>query len=123
MRTFLLDDLLLLTFPGKPDKKWWNKIIQYEGAERSGDVPGYIGWLSEFVEGARKVGVDSGTSGLVSVPLKIISPDGVEEDTAILVAGMLGFTLHEDDVPVVQPFQGWSMLLPEHSPLRSKTAA
>ena len=88
----------------------------------SGDGPGYIGWLSEFVNGTRKVGVN-GITGLASVPLEITSPGGVKKDTATLVAGMLGFTLHEDDVPVVQPFQGWSMLLPEHSPFRSKTAA
>ena len=73
------------------------------------------------MEDTEKIG--EGSSGLVSVPLKIISPGGVEEDTATLVAGMLGFTLHKDDVPVVQPYQGWSMLLPETSPLRSKTAA
>ena len=70
----------------------------------SGDKPGYIGWLTNFVENTRKIG--DGSSGLVSVPLKITSPGGVQEDTATLVAGMLGFTLHEGDVPVVQPFQG-----------------
>ena len=114
---------LLKTYQGNPDKKWWDKIIHYDGGRMSGQRSYYTGWLIEFVEDTRKIDVHKCTGGLVSVPLKIISPGGVEEDTATLVAGMLGFTLHEDDVPVVQPFQGWSMLLPEHSPLRSKTAA
>ena len=117
------NDILLITLTGNPDKEWWDKIIHYEGVRMSGQQSYYTGWLIEFVEGTRKIDVDKCTGGLVSVPLIIKGPSGIEEDTAILVAGMLGFTLHEDDVPAVQPFQGWSLLLPKHSPLRSKTAA
>lgn len=83
----------------------------------------YCGWLTEFVEGKSHLACHLFTSGLLTVPLEIQSPDGAVDDTAALVAGMLGFTLHEADVPVVQPFQGWSLMLPEQSPFRSKTAA
>jgi hypothetical protein len=113
----------LLLISGKPDKNWWDKIIQYNGAEMSGEEPGYFGWLVEFVEGKSYVDCGMYTSGLLSVPLEISTLGGVTKDTAALVAGMLGFTLYEDDVPVVQPFQGWSLMLPENSPFRSKTAA
>jgi hypothetical protein len=114
---------MIFNISGSPDKTWWDKIIQYKGgAGGSGERPGYIGWLTEFVEDTSKVETHLCTSGLLSVPLEIKSPDGTE-DTAALVAGMLGFTLYKEDVPVVQPFQGWSLMLPEHSPFRSKTAA
>ena len=112
--------IMIFNISGSPDKKWWDKIIQYNGANESGETPGYFGWLTEFVEDTSKVGLF--TSGLLSVPLEIKSPDGTQ-DTVALVAGMLGFTLYKEDVPVVQPFQGWSLMLPEHSPFRSKTAA
>ncbi|CAB4009585.1 Hypothetical predicted protein [Paramuricea clavata] len=114
---------LLKTYRGSPDKMWWDKIIQYDGAEESGEMPGYFGWLTEFVEDTSKVQPNLFTSGLLSVPLEIKSLADGTEDTAALVAGMLGYTLYKDDVPVVQPFQGWSLMLPEHSPFRSKTAA
>jgi hypothetical protein len=114
---------MIFNISGSPDKKWWDKIIRYEGGtNESGSTSGYIGWLTEFVEDTSKVEPQLFTSGLLSVPLEIKSPDGAK-DTAALVAGMLGFTLYKEDVPVVQPFQGWSLMLPEHSPFRSKTAA
>jgi hypothetical protein len=113
---------MIFNISGSPDKKWWDKIIQYNGANKSGQMPGYFGWLTEFVEDKSLVKTHLFTNGLLSVPLEIKSPDGTE-DTAALVAGMLGFTLYKEDVPVVQPFQGWSLMLPEHSPFRSKTAA
>ena len=57
-------------------------------------------------------------SGLVSVPLTIKDPFGTQ-DTAALVAGMLGFTVHKTDTTdevTVQPFQGWSLMLGDDSP-------
>ena len=110
-------------FTGNPDKDWWDKIIYYEGSGGSGKPFYYCGWLSELVEDKRRVDRFYLSSGLLSVPLEIQSPGGVVRDTAALVAGMLGYTVHEGEVPVVQPFQGWSLMLPEKSPLRSKTAA
>ncbi|XP_028393469.1 uncharacterized protein LOC114517841 [Dendronephthya gigantea] len=114
---------LLKTYEGNPDKKWWDKILSFEGASFSGQISGYTGWITRFIEGSsERIAPETFTSGLATVPLKIKRPDGFE-DTAALVAGMLGFTLYEEKIPVVQPFQGWSMLLPENSPFRSKTAA
>ena len=58
------------------------------------------------------------TSGLVGVPFTIKHPCGVQ-DTAALVAGMLGFTVHRipnSDEVSVQPFQGWSLMLSDDSP-------
>ena len=62
--------------------------------------------------------VDDMTTGLVTVPLIIEDAISGVKDTATLVAGMLGFTVHTDDTPgvSVQPFQGWSVLLPKDSP-------
>lgn len=49
---------------------------------------------------------------------------GVEE-TAAVVAGMLGFTINIDDTEEVsvQPFQGWSLLLFGESPFLKGIAA
>lgn len=59
------------------------------------------------------------SSGLVSVPIHLKHPSGLE-DTAAVVAGMLGFTAHTDENKEVsvQPFQGWSLLLASDSPFR-----
>ena len=61
------------------------------------------------------------TKGLVSVPITLKDSTGLVMDSATLVAGMLGFTLHQssntDDVSV-QPFQGWSLMISENSPFR-----
>ena len=62
--------------------------------------------------------IDQMTSSLVSVPIALKHPSGVE-DTAAVVAGILDFTVHTDDNKVsVQPFQGWSLLLASDSPFR-----
>ena len=58
------------------------------------------------------------TSCLVTVPLIIKHPFGVQ-DTAALVVGMLGFTVYRtltSDEVTVQPFQGWSLMLADDSP-------
>jgi len=58
------------------------------------------------------------TSGIVTVPLTIKHPFGVQ-NTAALVAGMLGFAVHRtptSDEVTVQPFQGWSLMLADNSP-------
>ena len=54
------------------------------------------GWITDFLEGPPYVrrdlwGPGDFTSGLVAVPFTIKDPCGVQ-DTAALVAGMLGFT-------------------------------
>ena len=83
----------------------------------------YYGCLSDLVEVKSRVEDRLVTSGLLTVPLQIQSPAGVMKDTAVLVAGMIGFTVHEGEVPFVQPFQGWSLMLPNRSPFLSKTSA
>ncbi|CAB3987224.1 chitinase-3 1 isoform X1 [Paramuricea clavata] len=111
---------LLATYRGKPDYDWWSRIVTYEGF---GSGPsGYTGWITKFMEMSDEPKeLHEFTSGLVTVPLTIANPSGLE-DTAALVAGCLGFTIHqdgEDKVPSVQPFQGWSLLLPKNSPFRA----
>ena len=116
---------LLETYRGKPDKQWWDRILHREGRRRCGQSPGYTGWLVHFAEGTtHRVNPRNLTSGLASIPLEINYPGGSEIGT--LVAGMLGYTVHEDEAgsrPSVQPYQGWSLLLPKASPFRLKTAA
>ena len=112
---------LLATYRGKPDYDWWSRIVTYEGF---GSGPsGYTGWITKFMEMSDEPKeLHEFTTGLVTVPLTIAHPSGLE-DTAALVAGCLGFTIHEDNadkVPSVQPFQGWSLLLPKNSPFRAE---
>ena len=85
-------------------------------------IPGkyrYRGWFTEFLERKKSaMQIKKMSSGLVSVLVLLKHPSGVE-DTAAVVAGMLGFTVHTDEKKEVsvQPFQGWSLLLASDSPL------
>ena len=113
---------LLATYQGRPDKEWWSHIISYQNRFGSGEH-GYRGWITDFLEGEGTeslIDIDEMTSGLVSVPLLEHAVCRVN-DSATLVAGMLGFTVHTDETGKefsVQPFQGWSLLLSEDSPFR-----
>ena len=106
---------------GEPDKHFWSLIVSYEKSHGSGQRSGFTGWITQFMEGTKKrLQTFEFSSGLVTVPLTITDPSGVK-DTSALVAGMLGFTVHEEgtsQVPSVRPFQGWCLLLPEGSPFR-----
>ena len=80
------------------------------------------GWITEFLEGANRHGPlyksKDFSTGLVTVPLFLNHPSGAQ-DTAALVAGMLGFTVHRTDTSdevTVQPFQGWALMLANDSP-------
>ena len=116
---------LLATYQGSAVSEWWSHIMSYENVYSSGVifVPGeyrYRGWITEFLEGTKyAMEIDQMTSGLVSMPINLKHPSGVE-DTAAVVAGMLGFTVHTDENKEVsvQPFQGWSLLLASDSPFR-----
>ena len=116
---------LLSTYQGSPVSEWWSHIMSYENVYASGAifVPGkyrYKGWITEFLEGTKYAReIDEMTSGLVSAPIHLKHPSGVE-DTAAVVAGMLGFTLHNGETKElsVQPFQSWSLLLSGDSPFR-----
>ena len=116
---------LLATYQGSAVSEWWSHIMSYQNVYASGMffVPGeylYRGWITEFLEGTKyAMDIDEMTSGLVSVPINLKHPSGVQ-DTAAVVAGMLGFTVHTDENNElsVQPFQGWSLLLTSDSPFR-----
>ena len=116
---------LLATYQGSAVSEWWSHIMSYENVYASGMyfVPGeyrYRGWITEFLEGTKyAMDIDEMTSGLVSVPIALKHPSGVQ-DTAAVVAGMLGFTVHTDENKEmsVQPFQGWSLMLASDSPFR-----
>ncbi|XP_078349750.1 uncharacterized protein LOC144634608 [Oculina patagonica] len=116
---------LLATYQGSAVSEWWSHIMSYVNVYASGIyfVPGeyrYRGWITEFLEGSKgAMDIERMTSGLVSVPINLKHPSGVE-DTAAVVAGMLGFTVHTDDSEEVsvQPFQGWCLLLYGDSPFR-----
>ena len=116
---------LLATYQGSAVSEWWSHIMSYENAYASGVhfVPGeyrYRGWITEFLEGENcAMDIDRMTSGLVSVPINLKHPSGAQ-DTAAVVAGMLGFTVrtNENKEVSVQPFQGWSILLASDSPFR-----
>ena len=112
---------LLATYRGHPDKEWWSRIVTEEIPFGSGMSGGFGGWITRFLEGRESLDFSDFSSGLVTVPLTIAHPSGVE-DKAALVAGMLGFCFHTGGTaggtPSVQPFQGWSLMLPENSPFR-----
>ena len=84
---------------------------------------GIRGWITDFLEGLQYerelLGPGDFTSGVVAVPFTIKDRRSGVQDTAALVAGMLGFTVHRipncDEVSV-QPFQGWSLMLSDDSP-------
>ncbi|KAM7443330.1 hypothetical protein ABFA07_007806 [Porites harrisoni] len=115
---------LQTTYQGHPDEDWWSHIMSYEEAHQSGIPAGGIkGWITDFLEGPRYAralwGPGDFTSGVVAVPFTIKDRRSGVQDTAALVAGMLGFTVHRipncDEVSV-QPFQGWSLMLSDDSP-------
>ena len=116
---------LLATYQGSAVSEWWSHIISYENVYASGIilVPGeyrYRGWITEFLEGKNcAMDIDRMTSGLVSMPINLKHPSGAQ-DTAAVVAGMLGFTVrtNENKEVSVQPFQGWSILIASDSPFR-----
>jgi hypothetical protein len=76
---------LLATYRGKPDYDWWSHIVTYEDF---GSGPSdYTGWLKKIMEMSDEPKeLHEFTSGLVTVPLTIANPSGLE-DTAALVAG------------------------------------
>ena len=122
----MLFQKLLETYRDQPDKERRDRLLHEEGAGGYGQIKGYTGWLVHFAEGTtRRVEHSDLTSGLVSVPLKISHPaTGIDFGT--LVAGMLGFTVHQGEAGSrlsVRPYQGWSVLLSKDSSFRVKTAA
>lgn len=73
-------------------------------------VERWDGWLVEFLNGERYQELRDIASGLLTVPLKVDNTMFNISYEATLVAGQIGFSLHEETVPVVEPFAGWAML-------------
>ncbi|XP_046864722.1 LOW QUALITY PROTEIN: uncharacterized protein LOC124459261 [Xenia sp. Carnegie-2017] len=111
---------LLATYCGKPDCEWWSKIVSKEGF---GSGPRrYEGWIPQFMANLKSPSDFSDfTSGLVTVQLTLSHLSGLVDEAA-LVAGCLGYQLHENDdnIPSVQPYQGWCLMLPKNSPFRAE---
>lgn len=91
----------------------------------------YNGWLIKFLLGRKKIlkeelndnDIKQKLSGLNSVPVtitkKYLNPP--VSDTANLVAGIMGYQLHQkssSDTPCIQPNHMWAIKLPPTSPLR-----
>ena len=124
---------LLETYRGKPNEDWWSHIMTYERPYGSGDYlssgpPRYSGWIVEFLSGTvgNDIGILKGDfpSAIVTVPMGIVDFDAGIQDQAALVAGMIGVTVHQsvgdDDRVSIQPYQGWSLLLPQDSQFRGQ---
>ena len=78
--------------------------------------------MIDFLKAGRAEKPSDFQSGTVSVPIHIFE-DGGPEDDGLLVAGTVGYTVHEKqgvtaaDAPVVEANQGWVLLLPLQSPI------
>lgn len=99
----------------------------------------YNGWFIEFITGYRNMLVDDFKDpfstekakfrGLNNVPMMITikwkEPQAQEE--AKLVAGIMGYKVHQDNtpfgVPSIQPNHMWALCLPKGSPLRGGSTA
>jgi hypothetical protein len=109
-------DKLLDTFLGKPDKAWWNDIVLRQAkveqvcTKLKKVVERWDGWLVEFLNGERNQEMRDIPSGLLTVPLLVDNTLFNISYPATLVAGQIGFSLHEETVPVVEPYAGWAML-------------
>merc|ERR1719150_493049 len=105
--------------PGETNR-WWSRILSWREEYGSGAHPHWEGWFPDFM-GALfdPATVDDFPSGLITVPVHIADENNAPalEEDALLVAGTLGFTVEEGErgVPVVQPHQVWSLLLPQGS--------
>jgi len=124
----------------KSMRGWWAKILidcqEYEygpSGMRKGQVAAYNGWFVEFLtgcsDGLKPKDIASGKSAkylscLSSVPMKVEDKLNGVEDMSTLIAGIVGYKVHQDSpngVTSLQPAHGWVMMLPQNSPLRKAT--
>ena len=112
---------LLNTYNGNVDKEWWDHILSWNVRRGSGRVSKWSGWISDFFMYGGYKPTDF-SSGIVSVPLKIQDNNGIPvEDTGVLVAGTVGFTVEDGSrAPTVSAKQGWCLLMPKDSPVTSR---
>ncbi|CAL4058818.1 unnamed protein product [Meganyctiphanes norvegica] len=113
---------LLKTYKGQPDKEWWSHILCWNETYGSGARSWWSGWFPEFLGCENNPeGPNDFPSGLVTVPLHIEDKNNGPpvEDDGLLVAGTLGFTVNveNNETPVVEPHNTWSLLLPVNSPV------
>merc|ERR550532_2571841 len=107
---------LLDTFLGRPNRTWWNDIVLRQAkveqvcTKLKKVVERWDGWLVEFLNGERNQELRDIASGLLTVPLQVDNTMFNISYEATLVAGQIGFSLHEETTPVVEPFAGWAML-------------
>jgi len=131
---------LLKTYQRDPDMcKWWSTVLidskDYEygpSGMRKHEVKAYNGWLVYFCMGSDYYPIKASQlaageckelSNLSTCPMKIVDRVRKLEDKSQLIAGILGWREcknAENNVMSLQPVHGWSLLLPEKSPLRSK---
>ena len=113
-------DKLLDTFNENPDKDWWSKIIT-ERAFGSG-APQLKGWfMVHLLNIPYAKYISDAPSGLVTVPMTIT--DGRNTEQSAIVAGMVGYKFHENDVDArkvysLEPVHGWSLLIEKFSAFR-----
>mmetsp|Transcript_3433 Transcript_3433/g.5705 ORF Transcript_3433/g.5705 Transcript_3433/m.5705 type:complete len:114 (-) Transcript_3433:88-429(-) len=101
------------------------------GGSGAYEVDVYNGWLVQFLTGRESINAEDffcekikeKLKGINNVPMKVtmgfIKPS-ISDDSK-LMAGIMGFQLHQDtfnDVPSLQPHHIWAMTLPLDSPLR-----
>jgi Domain of unknown function (DUF4419) len=129
-------------------KFWINILIDTTGRKYVGgggsmpgklvEVPAYDGWLIQFLTGKTRILAEDladckSFSGRNHVPMKICLTwcKPPVEDECTLVAGMMGYVLHEGEeqqsgvdgaspevVPSLEPYHMWGLLLDRNSPLR-----
>jgi len=119
-KTKVILNNLLDTYRGEPDIEWWGHILSWNERYGSGAREWFSGWMTEFLMAERLPEKPRDfQGGLVSVPLKLV--DMNVEDTGILVAGTVGFTVEEaETAPVVTAKQGWTLLMPNGSPITQR---
>lgn len=118
---------LLDTFLGRPDRAWWNDIVLRQAkveqvcTKLKKVVERWDGWLVEFINGEKGQEMRDIASGLLTVPLVVDNTLFNISYPATLVAGQIGFSLHEETVPVVEPYAGWAMLTTQETHKRVRT--
>lgn len=105
----------------------WSGDGPYGWGPRTHLVDSYDGWLIELLTGQKRVKLDDfwlhiGLDGVNRVPVHVAMTwsDPVVEDTVDMVAGIKGFTLHEDSangIPTLQPYHFWAMMVDPKSKL------
>jgi len=115
---------LLDTYRGKPDTKWWSRIMDRKRSFGSGGGKTLTGWFVTEFMGMHDGKLDNIPSGLNVVPLTLIDGVSGREEVSALVAGVTGYNITQAAVtdpktnktyPSVQTVHGWGLLLEKDS--------